>query len=420
MPFTNRQYGPNDLSFQLGEAYDRTTVVSDLDQGYYTWHPDGSTLTVQLSYDVIDRMNVDVMRGFGAVRRRGTEVGGILLGRIDVDGELVTITIDDYQPVECHYAHGPSYILSGDDLQDFRKALAESDPSTNKPAYTVGFYRGHTRDDFALDESDVRFFREYFPDPLHVVLLIKPFASRAPIAGFFVQENGVLKADQSPLEFPFRRRDLGGGAAQPQRGANGGATATGSKPASDANGPSPVVLPAPAAQPSVKYPPITPAPFEERPMFAQYSDTSSAWRARLGWFAMSVMLVVFGIVLGMQYSGNGGNPITVSSAPDPYALSLSVSRVDDNLLVKWDPQSPAVKTSWRGVLTIVEGSDSKNVQIDPMKLQFGSVLYRHVAPEVEFRLEVFLKEHRTVAESVTWHMPSGEAVLTNPQPQQAQ
>jgi len=122
---------------------------------------------------------------------------------------------------------------------------------------------------------------------------------------------------------------------------------------------------------------------------------------------LGVMLIVFGVVIGTQYTGGSGHPISVSAA-DPYALNLAVSRVEDNLLVTWDPKSLAVKGGWRGILTITEASGSKNVQMEPPKLQNGSVLYRHVAPEVTFRLEVFVKEHRSVVESMVYHMAPGE------------
>src|SRR3979490_1802358 len=143
---------------------------------HYVWQPPDKPFTILLAFDVIDRLNVDIMRNFGAVRRRGTEVGGLLLGRIEPTDTHVTVTIDDYEPVPCEYAFGPSYILSTQDLQELRKSLAHFDPSAGRDLYTVGFFRSHTRDDLSLDEYDQKFFREYFPDPLHVAMLVKPYA----------------------------------------------------------------------------------------------------------------------------------------------------------------------------------------------------------------------------------------------------
>ena len=37
---------------------------------------------IRLDHQVVQRMNVDVMRGFGVTRRRGTETGGLLIGKI--------------------------------------------------------------------------------------------------------------------------------------------------------------------------------------------------------------------------------------------------------------------------------------------------------------------------------------------------
>src|SRR5258705_10618931 len=96
-------------------------VPEESPREYYVWQPTDNPLTIQLAFDVIDRMNIEIMRGFGAVRRRGTEVGGVLLGRIEPVGSHAYITIDDFEPVPCEYAFGPSYILSTQDLQILRK-----------------------------------------------------------------------------------------------------------------------------------------------------------------------------------------------------------------------------------------------------------------------------------------------------------
>src|SRR5579884_3052114 len=82
----------------------------------------GKNITVHLSLDVVDRLLQDVMRGFGAVPRRGAEVGGILLGSF-VKGQPSIVRIDDYELVPIEYKRGPSYLLSLDDENSFGKAL---------------------------------------------------------------------------------------------------------------------------------------------------------------------------------------------------------------------------------------------------------------------------------------------------------
>jgi hypothetical protein len=114
-------------------------------------------------------------------------------------------------------------------------------------------------------------------------------------------------------------------------------------------------------------------------------------------------------VVGTQYSDLLFSPKSASSAVDSDALNLSATRVDDNILVKWDRQSSAVRNGLTGKLTITEGPDSKIVQMDGTQLRNGTVLYRHVAQEIAFKLEVALKERRIVEETTIWRMPSNAA-----------
>lgn len=374
---------------------------------HYVWQPPDKPFTIHLAFEVIDRMNVEIMRGFGAVRRRGTEVGGLLLGRIEPGAHHVTVIIDDFEPVPCEYASGPSYILSPKDLQQLRKSLAHFDPSAGRDLYTVGFYRSNTRDGLSLDDYDLKFFREYFPDRLHVALLVKPYATRAGTAGFFFEENGSVKSDVSYLEFPFRRKDL-----------TGEPTENPEAPETPIAQPDPRKLPEPPARASAQAataalfadtpvkPPDAPVKRhdEAKPIFASYQPQVPRNDIRAGWVVFSLMLVLFGVAAGYRFSGMPALTNAMPSSVDPYALNLTATRVDDNLLIKWDRQSLAVKGGSRGLLTISEGEDNKAVQMDARQLQNGTVLYRHVAPEIHFKLEVFLKEQRSVVETSVWQM----------------
>ena len=46
----------------------------------YVWKPAGKPISVQMQFDVIDRVLLEVMRGFGAVPKRGAEVGAVYQG----------------------------------------------------------------------------------------------------------------------------------------------------------------------------------------------------------------------------------------------------------------------------------------------------------------------------------------------------
>src|SRR5437016_3398515 len=64
--------------YLMATTHTRSAPTSGLP--YYVWEVP-EKLTIQLYFDVIDHMYPDIMRGLGALRRRGAEVGGILLGR---------------------------------------------------------------------------------------------------------------------------------------------------------------------------------------------------------------------------------------------------------------------------------------------------------------------------------------------------
>jgi hypothetical protein len=184
--------------------------------GYYLWEAAGKAFEVHIHLDVLDAILAEVMRGFGAVPKRGAEVGGLLLGSIErgtiesapgksAPGAGTVVRIEDFEPVECGYTRGPSYLFSAEERETFEDACARWSPDASRNSCAVGFYRSHTRDGMSLAPEDVELMDRCFPDPSHVALLVKPFGTKASPAGFFFREDGAFQ-ETTPLEFPFRRR----------------------------------------------------------------------------------------------------------------------------------------------------------------------------------------------------------------------
>src|SRR5580700_6698924 len=96
--------------------------------GYYVWEAAGKSVVVCLHLEAIDRMLQEVMRGFGAIPKRGAEVGGVLIGTIETDGGQTTIRVEDFEPVDCGYTRGPSYLFVDDDRGTFEEAVARWQP----------------------------------------------------------------------------------------------------------------------------------------------------------------------------------------------------------------------------------------------------------------------------------------------------
>src|SRR5579872_3762566 len=133
----------------MGSKFTKGTMVSGPPS--YVWEVAGKPISIQLSFDVIDRISPDMLRGLGALKRRGAEVGGILLGR--VEGSPPTkVIVEDFEPVASEYLTGPSYNLSDKDLVAFEAAMERRNA---EKLSVVGFYRSHTRDELYMDDADL-------------------------------------------------------------------------------------------------------------------------------------------------------------------------------------------------------------------------------------------------------------------------
>jgi len=352
-----------------------------------------------LDHSVIERINIEVMRGFGVTRRRGTETGGLLIGKIDRRANPPVLHIQDFEVSPCEYASGPSYVLSANDWQQFKEAVARRQPSLEHELYAVGYFRSHTRDGFAFDENDAAIFRAFFRDPIDVALLIKPYATRAADAAIFLQDKGALATDSSPIKFTFTGRQKARGGSAPVQAAE-------PVPAPD---PPPsqteVVV---ANKPKMAEKP-TPLRYE-RPIFAEHIvQESSGWSRRLAWVAFSLALLAFGAACGYEYAGaRSANSLTFGGrqAADVYSVQLQVSPSDNSLMVKWNRDSAAIQAAMYGMLTVTEGPNSKEVKLGFAELRNGTAMYPNIAPEVRFRLELFFKENRSFAETV-WFQQTG-------------
>ena len=174
----------------LGPVSDGTSLVCEVPDRQFSIH---------LAYSVIERLERDVIAAFNALPKRGAEVGGLLLGRVE-ESLNRSVYIDDFVPVKCEYRRGPSFLLSDADRPGLESAIARAGTTV------VGFYRSHTRKDFGFDTEDVSRFQTYFPDSNRVFLLIKPLSISQSTARFFLWEGGEVGGDFSLPEFPFGRR----------------------------------------------------------------------------------------------------------------------------------------------------------------------------------------------------------------------
>ena len=366
--------------------------------GYYLWEAAERGFEVHVSLNVIDALLAEIMRGFGAVPKRGAEVGGLLLGSIE-RGAVTIVRIEDFEPVECGYTRGPSYLLSPEERETFEEAWARwrpevSQDNSSPQNYAVGFYRSHTREGLSLAPEDIALMDRCFSGPSHVALLVKPFASKASPAGFFFRENGAFQ-EATPLEFPFRRRELTGEEAPERR------PLADRRPRSRSGR----ALVRPVSEN------VDGAADEEslgqlgNPLGVAYAITTPA-RSRLGtwmWLPLSFIFLLLGVALGYLAALNV-QPRGAAADAENYSLSMAVlNSGDDALSLRWNGESPLIRKADHGVLEIHDGDYAKTMDLDATQLRNGNIVFRNQTGTVSFRLTVYVNSNLSVTQTLGWH-----------------
>ena len=172
---------------------------------FYRWEVAGKPIAILFSLDLMDRLEREVLESFKAVTKRGSEIGGVLGGRV-VAGSQPTVIVEQFEPVECDYSRGPLYLLSDEDKVRMKQAL-ERVARAGGGVSVAGFFRSNTRRELVLDEEDQAVAKEFFSDPNNVFLLVRPFAMKPSAGGFFFWEGGQLP-EESYQQFPFKRSEL--------------------------------------------------------------------------------------------------------------------------------------------------------------------------------------------------------------------
>lgn len=351
--------------------------------GYFVWQAPGQSVVIHLNIPVVDRMSADILRGFAAVPKRGAEVGGILIGTMH-SGKATTVRIEDFEAIPCTYSRGPSYLLTDPERTLFNEICQR------RSAEIVGYYRSHTRDGLALQPEDIELLNQSLPS-IPIALLVKPFATKPSVGGFFVRENGAFPGT-TPLEFPFRRWEMMG--EEPPR-----------RPMQEKKHKDREQDPVTSPKPGAEQPAAASDPYyrifsaEPAEPGKQRQDDPSAPKSRAAmWMVASFVFLLLGVLLGYEASRITGPQ---RGAAD-FALSLAVERTGENLTVRWNPDARAVRAASDGVLEIEDGGDTKRVELDHANLSSGSMVYRNASNKVRFRLIVNLAAGLSVTESLGW------------------
>ncbi len=437
---------------------------------FYLWEVSQKPVCVKLPFPLIDRLEHDVVENFRSLSSKGSELGGLLLGKAFA-GSPAMVSVEDYELIACDYSRGPLYRLSDADRERFERAIALH--ATGLPA--IGFFRSHTRKGLALDPEDVALLDARFAAPHQIALLVRPFATKPSLGGIFIREDGVVHGEASHKEFSFRSSELTPSTRREEKvepeipaGALGTALPTPAVPRSMARGqivpiasrrevppaappaapeppqtasaspaavepppasaavlpPLPAIPPLPPAPaPAAAAAPATPPVEDETPppepvtqdqfkseiipagevleVEAEPVTARGTKFLRLAIAAAAGLIVIVGLFVYPGLLIRHGAKTPAAASQDSSALALRVQRNGGEILLTWNRDADVIRDATHAVLSISDGEQRENVEMDVAQLRIGSITYTPATADVVFKMEVTGKgQSKTTSESI--------------------
>jgi proteasome lid subunit RPN8/RPN11 len=354
------------------------------------WKVPQCPFTIEYSLRVLDDIRLAVMDAFFSLPRGGAEIGGILLGQ-RLRQRLV---IEDYLPLDCEHASGPSFVLSQRDRDALAELLAaaERDPDGLKP---VGWYHSHTRSEIFLSEADRALYERFFPEPWQVALVLKPHTFQPTRAGFFFREkDGRIHGTDTYQEFvlaPLPVRPVPAGVAPAAESAPSPRLPRGPDPRG------PVIAVVAEAAPQESAPPAEPAPEASARQTAELpipSFLAPPAEPKSHWLLATVLAIAICLVaaaVGYQTRDLWLPRLTAAISPaPPLSIGLNTSDSDGQLQIQWDGNSPVVRRATNAILEIDDGPVRQEIQLDPRHLQAGTITYGRQGARVDIKLAILL------------------------------
>jgi hypothetical protein len=342
-----------------------SAIARPMAAGYFECDIPNENVRIQFNPEAMERLGAAVMEGFKAVPRRGLEVGGLLVGRVEND----CVIVEDIEAVDSEHQRGPSWLLSEKDKRRLSVAVARVNNDDTSGRRVVGFYRSQTRAGFAPTEEDVALMEEHGGG--RVFLLVKPEAGWRSTALFAAGDG--LRANSEV--FPFRVGRPGGSVRAP--------VAT----------PRAISTPMPPAAES--------AHFEHLPrlstaramggLAADLDRTPASKDEPIGLLSRIAWPVA--ILLCAAAGGYGlarwWNALPRSVAAGAQSMALDAIWSGTSLHLQWNRFSPLIRGANRGVLWIDDGSRRRHLDLKAEDLTQGSIQYWPSNSDVDFKLEVF-------------------------------
>jgi hypothetical protein len=109
---------------------------------------------------------------------------------------------------------------------------------------------------------------------------------------------------------------------------------------------------------------------------------------------LAVPLAAASLAAGYFLTGAAAAPVRIE--PLPFGFQAQQQR--NYVALRWDGNARAVREARRAILTIQDGPESEDVELDLGALRRGALWYQPVFGNVAFRLALAGASHRTVSE----------------------
>jgi hypothetical protein len=228
-------------------------------------------------------------------------------------------------------------------------------------------------------------FDAFFPGPDGLVLLVKPFATRASVARFFFREQGEVRPDSPGEEFPFRRSDLV------------------SAMLSDTRQQSPSQDPPPPPSPVSGVEPETTS--RQDPAAASSRTAPLLPRRRGRTLLVASITLLSGLASGAWMASQFPAIPRIFHHQAPYGLGLSATADHELVQIRWNPQAAAIRDADSGFLTVDDSGEQRIVELTPDLLRRGSVPYERRSPKLRIHMFLVVGKRHSISEVLDYQIP---------------
>lgn len=394
----------------------RASASLDEPYGYTCWNHPRRGIQICMDAQSVRQLSADSLRHLKA--EQPSEIGGILWGNIRSTGHN-SLAIELIPQVISSQAQ-----LFNTEEADARNLVSALTGPPRNGLRVVGYFRSHIRERLCLSRQDEILIQHHLRDPDAIFLIIRPFQAGICMAGFFFWENGRLQTDVSDLEIPFGLpsdnesatlhsdhgqissfRNLAGNLETNYR-AERNSTLGRESPGVDAPGTKSNLFQTPE-------PSHLQTPLNRLQEVAQSRDSQSvptkdpsgsnrripslSWKSALalGLTVIACLALYFAFVKYKSYTSVSASGL----AKTKVGLQVKVAPAGQ-IDISWDQSSAEMRKAQGATLTIIDGGEHRELNIDKDQLCSSKLTYYPNSDDVQLSLAVHLDATRSISESV--------------------